>query len=164
MAQELELEWWRPQAVQASPLSETPPNADHAALPFWSVMAFTAVLLFSPQTYVPALAPFRPALLVILIGVLAYVSDRWARRLPIIEWNREISLITGLGVLAALTIPFSLWPGGSLAVLTDFGKTAAIFVLLSHVVTTMARLRLAAWLLTLMAIGSSPRCSSWTTV
>jgi O-antigen ligase/polysaccharide polymerase Wzy-like membrane protein len=38
-------------------------------------------------------------------------------------------------------------------VLTDFAKTAAIFVLLSHVVTTMARLRLAAWLLTWMAIG-----------
>ena len=153
MAQELELEWWRPQAVQASSLSEEPPDTDQAALPFWSVMAFTAVLLFSPQTYVPALAPFRPALLVILIGVLAYVSDRWARGLPIVEWNREIGLITGLGVLAALTIPFSLWPGGSLAVLSDFAKTVAIFLLLSHVVTTMARLRLAAWLLTWMAIG-----------
>ena len=153
MAQELELEWWRPQAVQASSLSEEPPDTDQAALPFWSVMAFTAVLLFSPQTYVPALAPFRPALLVILIGVLAYVSARWARGLPIVEWNREIGLITGLGVLAAFTIPFSLWPGGSLAVLSDFAKTVAIFLLLSHVVTTMARLRLAAWLLTWMAIG-----------
>ncbi len=70
MAQELELEWWRPQAVQASPLDDAPTGTDQAALPFWSVMAFTAVLLFSPQTYVPALAPFRPALLVILIGVL----------------------------------------------------------------------------------------------
>jgi probable O-glycosylation ligase (exosortase A-associated) len=153
MAQELELEWWRPQAVQASPLSEAPPDTDQAALPFWSVMAFTAVLLFSPQTYVPALAPFRPALLVILIGVLAYVSDRWARGLSIVEWNREIGLITGLGALAAFTIPFSLWPGGSFAVLSDFAKTVAIFLLLSHVVTTMARLRLAAWLLTWMAIG-----------
>lgn len=153
MAQELELEWWRPQAVQASSRSEEPPDTDQAALPFWSVMAFTAVLLFSPQTYVPALAPFRPALLVILIGVLAYVSDRWARGLPIVEWNREIGLITGLGVLAAFTIPFSLWPGGSVAVLSDFAKTVAIFLLLSHVVTTMARLRLAAWLLTWMAIG-----------
>lgn len=153
MAQELELEWWRPQAVQASSLSEQPPDTDQAALPFWSVMAFTAVLLFSPQTYVPALAPFRPALLVILIGVLAYVSDRWARGLPIVEWNREIGLITGLGVLAALTVPFSLWPGGSVGVLSDFAKTVAIFLLLSHVVTTMARLRLAAWLLTWMAIG-----------
>src|SRR4026208_545472 len=93
MAQELELEWWRPQAGQASPLSEPPANTDQAALPFWSVMAFTAVLLFSPQTYVPALAPFRPALLVILIGVLAYVSDRWARRLPVYQWNREIGPI-----------------------------------------------------------------------
>ena len=37
--------------------------------------------------------------------------------------------------------------------LSDFAKTVAIFVLLSHVVTTMARLRLAAWLLTWMAIG-----------
>ncbi len=153
MAQELELEWWRPQAVQASSRSEEPPDTDQAALPFWSVMAFTAVLLFSPQTYVPALAPFRPALLVILIGVLAYVSDRWARGLPIVEWNREIGLITGLGVLAAFTVPFSLWPGGSVAVLSDFAKTVAIFLLLSHVVTTMARLRLAAWLLTWMAIG-----------
>ena len=153
MAQELELEWWRPQAVQASSLSEQPPDTDQAALPFWSVMVFTAVLLFSPQTYVPALAPFRPALLVILIGVLAYVSDRWARGLPIVEWNREIGLITGLGVLAALTVPFSLWPGGSVGVLSDFAKTVAIFLLLSHVVTTMARLRLAAWLLTWMAIG-----------
>jgi hypothetical protein len=153
MAQELELEWWRPQAVQASSRSEEPPDTDQAALPFWSVMAFTAVLLFSPQTYVPALAPFRPALLVILIGVLAYVSDRWARGLPIVEWNREIGLITGLGVLAAFTIPFSLWPGGSVGVLSDFAKTVAIFLLLSHVVTTMVRLRLAAWLLTWMAIG-----------
>ena len=153
MAHELELEWWRPQAVQASTVAEGRPDTDQAQLPFWSVMAFTAVLLFSPQTYVPALAPFRPALLVILIGVLSYVSDRWARGLPIVEWSREIGLIAGLGALAAFTVPFSLWPGGSLAVLSDFAKTAAIFVLLSHVVTTMARLRLAAWLLTCMAIG-----------
>ena len=155
MAHELELEWWRPQggqAVDAEPLAETAP-AGQAALPFWAVMAFTAVLLFSPQTYVPALAPLRPALLVILIGVLSYVSDRWARGVPIFEWNRELGLIAGLGGLAALTVPFALWPGGSIAVLSDFAKTAVIFLLLSHVVTTMARLRLAAWLLTCMAIG-----------
>ncbi|HET8721056.1 MAG TPA: hypothetical protein VFM24_03455, partial [Nitrospira sp.] len=153
MAQELQLEWWRPQPAEVSPAAEPRGETDQAALPFWSAMAFTAVLLFSPQTYVPALAPFRPALLVILIGVLSYVSDRWARGLPIIEWKREIGLIAGLGVLAAFTIPFSLWPGGSLAVLSDFAKTAAIFLLLSHVVTTLPRLRLAAWLLTWMAMG-----------
>ena len=153
MAQELELEWWRPQTAQAAPMTETPSDTGQAAIPFWSVMAFTAVLLFSPQTYFPALAPLRPALLIILIGVLSYVSDRWARGLPIFEWNREIGLIAGMGVLAALTVPLSIWPGGSFAVLSDYAKTAAVFLLLSHVVTTMARLRLAAWLLTWMAIG-----------
>ena len=153
MAQELQLEWWRPQPADVSPVAEARRATDQAALPFWSVMAFTAVLLFSPQTYVPALAAFRPALLVILIGVVSYVSDRWARGLPIVEWKREIGLIAGLGALAAFTIPFSLWPGGSLAVLFDFAKTAAIFVLLSHVITTLPRLRLAAWLLTWMAMG-----------
>ena len=157
MAQELELEWWRPQAVQALPRTEAPPEAlpgtDQAALPFWSLMAFTAVLLFSPQTYVPALAPLRPVLMIVLVGVLSYVSDRWSRGLPIIEWNREIGLIAGFGCLAALTVPFSIWPGGSLAVLLDFAKTAVIFVLLSQVINTIARLRLAAWLLTCMAIG-----------
>src|SRR6187551_831934 len=154
MAQELELEWWRPQAgaVHVEPLAETTPEGQ-AALPFWAVMGFTAVLLFSPQTYVPALAPLRPALLIILIGLLSYVSDRWARGVPLFVWNRELGLIAGLGGLAALTLPFSLWPGGSIAVLSDFAKTAVIFLLLSHVVTTMARLRLAAWLLTCMAIG-----------
>jgi probable O-glycosylation ligase (exosortase A-associated) len=153
MAQELELEWWRPQAAQATALTEAPADRAQAAVPFWSVMAFTAVLLFSPQTYVPALAPLRPALLIILIGVLSYLSDRWAKGLPMFEWNREIGLIAGLGVLAAVTVPFSIWPGGSLAVLSDYAKTATIFLLLSHVVTSMARLRLAAWLLTWMALG-----------
>lgn len=153
MAQELELEWWRPQTARATALTEAPADREQAAVPFWSVMAFTAVLLFSPQAYVPALAPLRPALLIILIGVLSYVSDRWSKGLPMFEWNREIGLIAGLGILAAVTVPFSIWPGGSLAVLSDYAKTATIFLLLSHVVTSMARLRLAAWLLTWMALG-----------
>jgi putative inorganic carbon (hco3(-)) transporter len=154
MAHELELEWWRPStAAHETPVAEAAADTAQASLPFWSIMAFTAVLLFSPQAYFPALAPLRPALLIIVIGLLAYVSDRWTRGLPIIEWNREIGLIAGLAGVAFLTLPFSLWPGGSMSVLADYAKTAAIFLLLSHVVTSLARLRLTAWLLTCMAIG-----------
>lgn len=157
MAQELELEWWRRDAVEPASARQARPEAlsgtDQAALPFWCLMAFTAVVLFSPQTYIPALAALRPALMIVLVGVLSYVSDRWSRGLPIVEWNREMGFIAGLGVLAAFTIPFSIWPGGSLVVWSEFAKTAAVFVLLAHVINTLARLRLAAWLLTLMAIG-----------
>jgi len=122
-------------------------------MPFFALMAFTAVLLFSPQSYFPALAPLRPALLIMVIGVSAYVADRWARGVPIIDWNRETSLVAGLLGLAAMTVPFSIWPGGSAAVLADYIKIVIVFLLLSHVVTTIDRLRRVAWMLTWMAIG-----------
>jgi len=155
MAQELELEWWRPQAdhIATAAPEVVQSDTEQASLPFWSIMAFTGMLLFSPQAYLPALASLRPALLVIAIGVLAYVADRWARGLPVIEWKREIGLIAGLAGIAAMTAPFSIWPGGSLAVLSDYFKTAAVFLLLSQVVTTMDRLRRTAWILTWMAMG-----------
>ena len=155
MAQELELDWWRAQETEGPPATYEAVQSEtgQASLPFWSIMAFTGVLLFSPQAYFPALASLRPALLVIAIGVLSYVADRWARGLPVIEWQREIGLIAGLAGVAVLTVPFSIWPGGSLEVLFDYLKTAAVFLLLSHVVTSIDRLRRAAWILTCMAMG-----------
>ncbi|HEU4685896.1 MAG TPA: O-antigen ligase family protein [Nitrospira sp.] len=154
MAQELQLEWWRPQPQTESAEEDRHPEApQQGSLPYWSLMAFTGVLLFSPQNYIPALAPFRPALLVIGIGILSFLADRWARRLPLIEWTREAKLIAALATLAALTVPWSAWPGGTLSVLIEYVKTAAVFVLLSHVITTTARLRQTAWILTAMAIG-----------
>ncbi len=154
MAHELQFEWWRPQAATEPVRADRTGPADaHATLPFWSLMAFTGVLLFSPQNYVPGLASLRPALLVIAIGILSFVADRWARHLPLIEWHREVKLIAALVALAGFTVPLSVWPGGSLSVLIDYMKTAAVFILLSHVVTTTARLRQTAWLLTAMAVG-----------
>ena len=154
MAHELELDWWRPQEAETESWRATEAaDAEEASLPFWSLMAFTGVLLFSPQNYFPVLQPLRPALLIIAIGLFAYVGERWARGLPVIRWTREIGLIAGLAGLAAMTVPFAIWPGGSLGVLSEYLKTAAVFLLLSHVITTQHRLRRAAWLLTLMAMG-----------
>jgi len=156
MTQELELEWWRPpQAANAPAVVEATSRQDSAQawLPFVALMAFTAVLLFSPQSYFPVLAPIRPALLIMVIGVSAYVADRWGRRVPIFEWSRELALMVGLVAIAALTVPFSIWPGGSLGMLTDYLKIVVLFVLLSHVVSTTERLRQTAWTLTWMAVG-----------
>ncbi|HJT21527.1 MAG TPA: O-antigen ligase family protein [Nitrospira sp.] len=154
MAHELQLEWWRPQAA-TDPVQRdrTGPPDGYAALPFWSLMAFTGVLLFSPQNYVQGLSSLRPALLVMAIGILSFVADRWSRRLPLIQWNREVKLVAALLALAGFTVPLSVWPGGSLSVVTDYMKTVAVFILLGHVVTTTARLRQTAWLLTAMAVG-----------
>ena len=157
MDHELQLEWWRPQEadapVAARETEQPETDTGESTLPFWSLMGFTGILLFSPQSYFPSLAPLRPALLLIALGVLSYVGDRWSRGLPLIEWNRETGLIAGLSALAAVTVPFALWPGGSLSILIEFIKTALVFLLLSHVITTTDRLRRVAWILTCMAMG-----------
>lgn len=155
MAHELQLDWWRPQEAVApqAARSEEVAGSEQAALPFWSIMVFTGVLLFSPQNYFTVLQPVRPALLITVIALFSYVADRWARHLPVIQWTKEIGLVAGLAGLAAMTAPFSIWPGGSLVALSDYFKTIAIFLLLIHVVTTLTLLRRAAWALTFMAMG-----------
>lgn len=154
MSLEFELEWWRPQEAETeSSYATDEADTGEAWLPFWCVMAFTGVLLLSPQNYFTVLQPLRPALLITIIGLLSYVGDRWSRGLPVINWSRETGLIAALLGIAAITVPFSIWPGGSLAALFEYLKTVAVFLLLSHVITTMGLLRRAVWVLTFMAIG-----------
>lgn len=152
-------EWWRPASSEPRPsggLSLASADDGVSPVAFWSLMAFTWVLIFSPQAYFPALAPLRPALLVIGVCMLAYMLDRWARHKPIVEWTFQLKMTAGLILWAAVTVPLSIWPGGSLSVLVDqYLKTVAIFWLLSHVVRTNERFRQVAWWLTWMAIGLS---------
>lgn len=157
-AQQPGLEWWRPQpaVARAEASSAAAPAAPGTGVPFWSLMGFTVVLLFAPQSYIPALATLRPAFLLAGLGIGFYVYDRWSRRQPIVVWTRELRLVSCLALWAAAGIPFSIWPGGSFALMADnFVKTLAIFWLLSHVAVSAVRLRQVAWSLTVMAVGLS---------
>jgi O-antigen ligase len=150
------VEWWRPQAAERLPCDGRPDVIEErqSPVPFWSLMTFTGVLILAPQAYVPALASLRPALLVIAVCLVSYLLDAWARRKPVVRWNRPFVLIAMLVAWAVMTVPLSLWPGGSVAVLLDqYLKTVLIFWLLSQVLNTPARGRRAAWILTWMAIG-----------
>jgi probable O-glycosylation ligase (exosortase A-associated) len=159
MHRQAEAEWWRPNVVaryseRTEHPVETAPDAAGSPVPFWAMMVFTFILLFAPQSYSPALASFRIALLTAIVAVIAYLIDRLRRGLPIMMHTREIWLAVCLSGWAAVTVPFSYWPGGSVEVLLgQYFKTLAIFWLLSHTVTTPARLRHVAWGLSLMAIG-----------
>ena len=151
--------WWQPETLReavAAPSSESADGGEESAggrVPFWAFMAFTFVLLLAPQEFIPALAPMRLGLLTAAVAITTHVADRFTHRRPVMRVTRETVVAAGIAIWALVTLPWSYWPGGSLAFLLDmYFKTLAIFWLLGNVVNTRERLRLAAWGLALMAV------------
>lgn len=154
-----QIEWWKAEPVAPEWRSEKalpaaswePPQT---AVPFWAAMVFIAILLFSPQAYFPALESLRPAMIPAVIGISAYVLDRTVFRAPLFIQGREVWLAGALLAWSTVTIPFSIWPGGSVNFLVGyFLKVFAISWLLSHSAATLVRLRQTTWCLSIMAIG-----------
>jgi len=152
-------EWWRPAAAAHGPVETVLPaevSEEHAGggvVAFRALMVFTFVMLIAPQAYVPALRPFRIALVAAVVGIAAGLADRIRRGQPLSVGGREMALATGLLTWAVVTLPLSYWPGGSASFLLDtFFKTVATFWLLGNVVDTLPRLRRVAWGLALMAV------------
>lgn len=146
-----EVSWWRvPARPQAILLVAA---ASRSRVAFIALVAFTVILLLSPQAWVPALKIVRVALLAAGIAVAAHVAERSVHRRPITPLSPEIGLALALVCWSVLTIPLSMWPGGSVRVLTDhFLKAVVFFWLLGTIVTTTGRLRAIAWTLVLCAI------------
>jgi putative inorganic carbon (hco3(-)) transporter len=151
-------EWWKAEPARAdwragrtSAESWEPP---HSGVPFWAAIAFTAILLFSPQAYFPELESLRPAMILAVIGIGAYLVDRFTYGMPLFMRARELWLIGALAAWAMVTVPFSISPSGSVdALFGHYFKTLAIFWLLSHTAVTVLRLRQTAWSLSIMAVG-----------
>jgi putative inorganic carbon (HCO3(-)) transporter len=151
-------EWWRPVAarVDRAPAQTTAPASGDMTGPFWAMMVFTCILLVAPQTFVPGLSALRVALLSVVVAVGSYVHYQLSRGRPLTIWPREMKLTLWLVAWAFVTVPFSMWPGGSWALLTDlYLKTLVIFWLLTNTVTTPRRLRQVAWGLTFMAVPAA---------
>ncbi len=141
--------WWRPVAGTASGDAGAPGSA----VPFVGLMVFVVVSLIAPQTYVPSLASLRIALLTAVGTLAALVADRLRHGRPLLVPSRETWLAAALAGWAVVSVAFSYWPGGSAALLLDtYAKTLAVFWLLGVVVDTPARLRVAAWTLSLAAV------------
>ena len=158
MTDDARAEWWRPDFEVASGPRSTPadaakPQVSGSAAPYWAMMTFTFILLLAPQSFFPALAPFRIALLTGLAAITTYVFDKFTRGQPIIMRTREMRITACLIAWVILTVPFSLRPGESLSFLFEtYFKSLAIFWLLSHTVNTLPRLRQVAWAVTLMTL------------
>jgi O-antigen ligase len=146
------VDWWRP---GATPVPRVEPIAADAgsAVPFWALIALTVVMLLAPQEFIPSLAPLRIALMSAFFAASTYAFDRWTRGEALLTVGPEMRWCLVLVAWAVCTIPFSIWPGGSLHVLVDlYIKSVIVFGLLGSIVRSTGRLRQVAWTLSLIAL------------
>jgi probable O-glycosylation ligase (exosortase A-associated) len=116
-------------------------------------MGFTFILLLAPQEHFPALAPLRIAMLSAAIAIITHVMSRLVRGRPVIRLNPAMAFALALVIWAVVTIPFSLWPGGSVAYLLEtYLKTLVVFVLLANVIDSETRLKNVVWALVLIGV------------
>jgi O-antigen ligase len=151
---QLEATWWKPCIPkQTSIVSVVVPTTQGGRLAFAALVTFTAILLLSPQAWIPALKVIRIAFLAASVAMAAHVVDRTIHRQPITPLSPEIGIVLALVAWSVLTLPLSMWPGGSVRVLTDhYLKAIAFFWLLGTIVTSTDRLRVMAWTLVLCSI------------
>jgi putative inorganic carbon (hco3(-)) transporter len=132
--------WWVPPTPAVSSSTAAELRETQGAVAFAAVVAFSFILLLSPQNWFPALKPLRIAFLAAGLGIASLLWDCWKHRRSL-GLSREILTCFALPAWAFLTLPLSYWPGGSVATLTDlYMKAVIVFWLLPNVVTTKRRL------------------------
>lgn len=99
------------------------------------------------------LAPLRIAMLAAVLAIAAHVLNRLSRGLPVVANNQPTRILFYLVGWALITIPFSNWPGGSMAFLFEnFLKIVIVFMLLANVIDSPAKLGRVTWGLVLLSI------------
>lgn len=151
--------WWRHEAAATGPAvigQDAAVPEQGGAVPFWALMVFTVLLLLSPQSFVPAIGALHLPLLCALLAAGTYLLGRVKRGMPIFGARQELKIAGMLAGWAVITMPLSLWPGGSVTFFfAIFFKALIVFWLLTGVVDTPTRLRKAVWILSLIAVPLS---------
>jgi probable O-glycosylation ligase (exosortase A-associated) len=151
-------EWWRPELPpQPEPTAAGQSEAQTEAsiggrLAFGAIVTFTLILFTAPQERISVLAALRIALLAAGVAFVSYWVDRIVSARPAPPPAREVTLVYGLLAWATITIPFSIWPGGSYEVLNEYVKAVLVFWLLAATLLTVGRLKVMAWTLSLASL------------
>src|SRR5947207_13843689 len=101
------------------------------------MLSFTALLFFRPQDQIPGLQVLHLAELTAIAGLAAMAVRRLSSGQTIAKINAEVVGVLALGAVMVLTIPFSVWPGGSTHVFSDiYVKIILIFALMMSTLTS----------------------------
>ena len=137
-------------AAATEPTFVTSPYAEPRDWGYAGLLAFTMVVMMRPQDQIPALNPLHIADICAVIGVAPMLFHRFARRRPVFRITGETMGLFALGAVMLATVPFSIWPGGALATVTDsYLKALVVFFLMINTLTTPARLSQITWLILL---------------
>jgi probable O-glycosylation ligase (exosortase A-associated) len=153
--------WWRPGNRLWDPASagfSRSASAGFSAarsspIAFRALVAFTVILLLSPQIYFPILGTLRIAFLAAGLAIAAHLAHGTTHRAAAEPLPAPIRIALVLVAWAVVTIPLSYWPGGSVKTLTEhYLKAIAFFWLIAMVAGTVGRLRVLTWALVLCSI------------
>lgn len=150
--------WWRanPRVAGYSPAQTDSTDEKEHRFPFWALVAFTLIMILTPQNYLPFLKPLHLAMVSGALASGAYLLGRFSGTAGRVRKSRAVVLALLLFLWAVALVPFSLWPGGSYAkIFGIFAKALIIFWLLGRVVNSGARLRIMAWTLCLVSVPLS---------
>ena len=112
------------------------------------MLAFTALLFFRPQDQIPGLDVLHLSELTAIAGLAAMVVRRMSAGQTIAHANAEVIGVVALGAILVLTMPFSIWPGGSMKVFSDiYVKIILIFALMVSTITSPRRVRQMTWIM-----------------
>ncbi len=128
-------------ARENEPTFATAPYAEPRDWGYAGLLAFTAVLMTRPQDTLPFLEPLHLAEICAIIGLGPMVLHRFASRQPVFRVTPETTGLMAFGLAILLSVPFSIWPGGSFSLFTDtYLKLLVVFVLMMNTLTTPKRL------------------------
>lgn len=117
---------------------------------YGGLLAFTLVLMTRPQDTLPFLDPFHLAEICAIVGIAPMVLHRFSSRQPVFRVTPETLGLLAFGAAILLSVPFSIWPGGSFGLFTDsFLKLLVVFVLMMNTLTTPSRIGQITWLIVL---------------
>ena len=121
-------------------------------LAFRALLLLMFVIYIAPQAFFPVLEPLHPAKVSAALAVVAYVTWVWRNGAGWTFMSREVRLVLIIIVIALISIPFSLWPGGSVQYVIDqYSKSIIIFFLVANVLTSFNRYRAFLWVISLFS-------------
>lgn len=115
-------------------------------LAFWCLVFFTFIVFVAPQNEYAFLEPLHLGKASAILALLTYLGQAFSRGQSVLPTGPEFRVLGVLVFIACLSIPFSLWPGGSLDVMTEYyAKSVIICFLTARLLTSVRRVTQMLW-------------------